>query len=854
MITDLRESNQYARSSTPNTSYMRYKSRRYEAIIYLCITRIKSSSIEKMSSLVYFNDFKVDFVKQEVTYKNEVLHIEPKVYSLLAYFIRNCDRLVTKEELLENIWEGRSVSEWVLSKQIKNLRKLLGDDGKKQQFIRTIHRKGFRFTADIESRPSHDVTRPKPDNQISVPNGQLVGRSLEINEIINFIDKNQLVTIVGPGGVGKTRIAIDIANLVAKNRVYKVALVPLNTINEASEAPRLIAKSIGINLQIGSNVFSQLIEALKSDNYLLILDNFEHIIDAKKFVIELLESITSTKLLITSRQRLHLRIEQIYPLNPLSTANSASVSFETRNFSSAVTFFEISARKIKPDFTINTSNHDTVNRLCNLLDGLPLALELAAAQLRYMPLEHLMSSLSNGITCLADHSLDRPKIHHTINDAISWSYDQLHHDEQHLLAALSFAPAGNSFDVIDRLCKSLNINAATCIRSLVDKSMIQLQESNEKELRYSMLHLIREFALDKHGLMNNSDKVKQSLIKYLADKLEAIESARWSTGGDDWIEIIDIEYNNILTFLNWSLKDENDKRTGCRIVSILNFWWYRSGRQREGEYWINLALNYSGCLNEFHISLLHLGAGLLKYAKRELIEAKSYWNKSLDYFSQNKSSTHYAFSLCSLAATSIGYPKEFQQALTQFNESIDIVRKLNALPLLAHALNLKGELLREHDSLDQAATAYYEALSINIKLGDRYYQAINYANVSLTAFARSDFNTSIRFGLKGLYASWHLNSQVMTAWSLGELAGPLMAMKHSELSARLIGASESALASLGARRGPADEPVLLNVVQALKNIFSDDDYQRLYDEGSQWTLDKACSEIKLIEGKLNLDK
>jgi predicted ATPase/class 3 adenylate cyclase/DNA-binding winged helix-turn-helix (wHTH) protein len=786
-----------------------------------------------------FGPIQLDTASVEVRNENGVVPVEPQVFDVLRHLIDHRDRVVTKEELLDEVWGDRFVSESALTTRIKTVRRAVGDDGRRQEIIRTVHGRGYQFVAPVTVEEHLAPTLDGPD---APPSGlpsvsrPLIARERESAEINELLETNRLVTVVGPGGVGKTRLATDIGRMWERARTDRVVFVQLSPVSDPELVGSAMSDAVGLRYRTGADALPAMREAFRGISALIILDNFEHVAASAPLVAEMIESIPGVRFLVTSRERLHLIHEQVFELEPLATHLDGGTRDQAQMTPApAIALFEQAARTTTPRFEVTPDNLADVAAICEQLDGLPLAVELAAAQLRYLPLPYLRTHLEANAASLTDAAHDRPDRHHTVRDTVAWSYALLSPSQQRLFTYLSVFVGGWSLEGAQAVADD-DVDVLKVLAALVDKSLIRPIEGVHDEPRWNMLHVIRDYAAETLDLSENEANRRHS--EFVVAMTEAADVTRNRVTSDRWVDDLLAEFANIGAALEWTF-DHGEPLLGCRIVAGLNLWWYRSTRHSEGRRWVARALEHLEGLEPAIAARVHVAAGYLAYGDREMDRARHHFEEAISAVSDGDDSQARVLSLCGLAGASIGRPDEYEHASGVIEEGIEQARLLDNRAVLAHGLNVMGELFRSNGNLDRAERAYREALEINEELGDRHYEAINRANLGHVALARGDLEGALPYVRSALSLSRELGSRTMVAWSVSEQALARQMMGQQELAARLIGGSESALQYLGVRRGPADQPVHERTRAMLVADLGQARFEELVREGRELTLDQA---------------
>ncbi|MGI9625126.1 MAG: winged helix-turn-helix domain-containing protein, partial [Acidimicrobiales bacterium] len=302
-------------------------------------------------STIRFGPVEVDPAAREVRHNNVAVAVEPQVFGVLVHLIANNDRVVSKEELLDEVWGDRFVSESALTSRIKAARKAVGDDGRRQDIIRTVHGTGYRFVAAIETTsggPDQLYQSDTADEARPTPGRELIGRETEVAEVSRMLERSGLVTVLGPGGVGKTTLAREVARRWEQNTTQRAVIVQLSPLSDPGQVLPAVSAALGIGSS-SSDHLAALHEAVRHQPILLVLDNLEHLLDAAGDIAALL-AFDAVRLLVTSRERVRLKGEQIFELAPLAVFADAEITDGQLSRSPAVELFLRAARSAQPDF------------------------------------------------------------------------------------------------------------------------------------------------------------------------------------------------------------------------------------------------------------------------------------------------------------------------------------------------------------------------------------------------------------------------------------------------------------------------------------------------------------------------
>jgi predicted ATPase/DNA-binding winged helix-turn-helix (wHTH) protein len=818
------------------------------------------------STTFAFDDVVVDIDGFELQRAGEPVDIEPQVFDVLCYLIEHRNRVVSKVELLDNVWGDRFVSESALTSRIRSARQAVGDDGRQQRIIRTTHGRGYRFVADVidltdgagaddrvgdidgDTEPSTAADQtPSIAHRSSVPAPArpLVARDDELASLMALLENNRLVSVVGTGGVGKTRLSIEVAarwDQEFDDLVTFVALAPLSAADEVFTA---IRDALGIRAGGSVDAFGAVGEALANKSALLVLDNFEHVVDAATTLADLVALAPGVRLLVTSRERLGLTGEQVLELEPFTLAPNTSTG------GSAVTFFEHSVRRVRSDIALDAEHRDDIVAICQTLDALPLAIELAAAQTKYFPLSYLRSHLKSAAISVADPARDRPERHHTMQSTIGWSYQLLTPNQQRLLAALSVCRGSWPFGASEAMTSSEDATAATRdLLALVDKSLVQRSTGPLGEPRFSMLSLVREFAEAELAALGARTEAFNRHAAFVATTMQTLADLRWAGTGDSWIDAINGDYPNAVAALNWCFDGGGDPVVGCQIVKAIGFWLYRTGRLAEGGGWIDRALANLSVADDATAAWVHSAAGTRAAFELRRHDSQQHFELALDMARQLGDQRLESMSLCDVGNMMDVGPNSDTSSVDFIRRGLDLARRIDSPQCIAHALTTLGELSRARGQAEAAEAAYGEALELSERIGDRHYEAVNTLNSAHALLAQGRIEESLGHYRQGIELASALGNRLMMAWNLAGLAVAFQLLDRPELAARLIGTAQTTLDALGSTLGLVDQPIQDRAEAALIGTLGIEDYENLVAEGTRLSLedgvDMASDESKLL--------
>jgi predicted ATPase/transcriptional regulator with XRE-family HTH domain len=416
------------------------------------------------------------------------------------------------------------------------------------------------------------------------PLTSFIGRAQELPVLADLLRSQRLITLTGPGGTGKTRLGIAAAERAAAHFADGVAFVDLAAVTDARLAPAMIARALDLPETPGQTPEETLCAFLAGKRLLLILDNFEHLVDAAPIVPLLLSACPDLSVLVTSREPLRVSGEHELPLAPLPTPRAGQTSVASAERSDAVALFVERAAAVHPGFAVTAANAEIVIEICRRLDGLPLALELAAVRVRVFPVHTLLTQLQQRLGVLTDGMRDLPARQRTLRDTIAWSYDLLAPEEQQLFQQLSVFTGGCTVASAEAIA-AVDGAAPQIVRllsALTEKSLLVRRDGFDAEPRFAFLETIGEFAAERLADSQTARATRHRHARFFADLADAAEPHLRGPHASLWIKRLDDEHDNLRAALEWCIVDREAEELGCRIVRALRWFWVKAGYLAEG--------------------------------------------------------------------------------------------------------------------------------------------------------------------------------------------------------------------------------------------------------------------------------
>jgi predicted ATPase len=714
----------------------------------------------------------------------------------------------------------------------------------------------------------------------------LIGREEEVAEVRDALTREEvrLLTLTGPGGTGKTRLGLQVATELIGYFPNGVFFVSLAEVSDPGLVVSKTAQQLGVREGGSQPLVDNLKAYLRDKQVLLLLDNFEHVLAAAPAVADLLAAAPGLKVLATSRAPLNLRGEHEFPVPPLKLPNREQTPpVERLGQYEAVRLFVERAQAANANFALTDQNASVVAEICHRLDGLPLAIELAAARVKLLSPQAMLARLSGSLKLLTGGPRDLPARQQTLRNTLDWSYRLLDPDEQTLFARLGVFVGGFTLEAAEVVCKADGgLDMLEGVASLVNNSLLRTEQGAGGQSRFRMLETIREYALERLEDSGELEIARRAHALYYAGVIiDGGWSKLFSSDATPWLDWLESEHDNVRAALTWSQATPEGLELGPPFIDNLTWYWYRRGYFDEGrtrcEQVLASSVAAAGTPGRatalMDSGMMAMWQGDLKAAVARAEESLAIWKQLEDehglpialmwngivlvnmgadedahpllkqaqaWFRRSGDSYFYAVTIVHLGNVALGLGDPVE-ARAWLDEAHALSREIDEDWLISFALNNLGEVARVGGDYDQARAYYEESEALLRAVGDQGDLARLVHNLGHVAQHQGDYQRAEAQFKESLALFRKLGNKRGIAECLAGLASLRVAGGQPERAAKLLGAAQATLSASGAAWWPADRVEVERNLAAIRAGMDEDVFTAAWEAGAVMTLEGAIA-------------
>jgi predicted ATPase/class 3 adenylate cyclase len=679
-------------------------------------------------------------------------------------------------------------------------------------------------------------------NNLPLQLTSFVGREDEIAEVRRLLGRTRLLTLTGPGGTGKTRLAVQVAAAILTEYGDGAFFVDLSSVTDPALVPSAVAGALGVPEVAGRPILEVVRDHLRRRELLLVLDNFEQVAEAGPVVEELLSAAPRVKVVVTSRVVLSLRGEQEYVVPPLEPPDPQRLpDLLTLGRFEAVQLFTERAIAVRPRFRLTEENAPAVAEITARLDGLPLAIELAATRTKVLTPQQILPRLQSRLGILTSGPRTLPQRQRTLRDAIAWSHDLLEPAERRLFARLSVFTGGWTLESAEAVCdpEELGLDPLDGLTSLVDKSLIRRAEADGSWPRFSMLETIREFGMEQLGAGADLEPILRRHARHFLDL--AAEAEPHLTGGDQraWLDRCDMEHPNIRAALRWSIQ-AGEAEAAQRSAGALWRFWQQRGHLAEGRRWFEEILAMpSGQPPTAARAKALIGAGGVAWWQQDREAAGGFYRQALAVERELGDPSRIAESLYNLAFVVAG--DDLEAAAVLLDESLDLFRGVGDERGVAQVLTMLVMPDAQAGRWDVVIERLEEVVAIWRRLGDRLHLAFDLLWLAYAQGRAGHREEARSAGLEALELFREVDNRTGIGITLTDLAFLATWEGRHEDAIRLAGASESVRARVGGPPGAIGGLLEGDPAAEARAHLSEEAARQAWEEGLSMSLEEAIA-------------
>ena len=793
-----------------------------------------------MAAAYRFGPVEVRPAERQLLVEGRPAPVGARAFDLLLALIDHRDRVVSKDELLEMVWPGVVVEENNLQVQVSTLRKILGAGA-----VATIPGRGYRFTLlpeGADAAPSCPL--PARNHNLPAALNSFIGREREIAEIESLLGSARLVTVTSIGGTGKTRLSLQLAGELLDDYPDGIWFVELAPVSDERRVPQAVASVLGVKEEAGLPVAQALVKHVKDRRLLLLLDNCEHLSAACAELAKLLlQAGAGLRILASSREPLHVAGEVTFRLPALAfPENGTPVDAAALPRYEAIRLFVDRARAANPAFEVTAQNARAVAEVCRRLDGIPLAIELAAARVRSLSVDKVAERLDDCFRVLTGGDSTALPHQQTLRASIDWSYNLLSMPERTLLRRLAVFVGGWTLEAAEAVGErgaGVHDSVMELLSQLVEKSLVAVDSAGE---RYRLLETVRQYALERLAESGEESEIRLWHLNYYLALASRARENFYGADGARWLGRVDAELENILVAHRWCASAEGGDELGLRLVSSIRQYWLSRGLLGVAHGITVGALSRSPQRSRSRCRAL-FDAGQLAYFMGNWAEARAHLEESLAIARDMDDPASIGRALQPLGMACVGMGQA-AQGRKHLEEGLALARTQDDPRNVLAAVNMLAQFYRTQGELDAAEPLYAHVLDLAREMQDRESVAIGLLNLAMVAVDRRREASARELLAEALAIARDVGSRPAEQSVLEVCAGLAAMGGQWECAARFFGAAERQASQTGIHRDPADEAFLEPWMSTARAALGKDAFARAEGTGRARAFDDSLDEAR----------
>ena len=786
-----------------------------------------------------FGRFELNPTTRQVVADGKPLMLGAKAFDVLCALIERRERLVTKDELLGLVWPNLVVEENNLQVQVSTLRKTLGTDA-----IATIPGRGYRFALELSTAGEPPAPEARRHN-LPHPPTSFIGHEDDLAEYVELLGQVRLLTLTGIGGCGKTRLAIKLAERVLPSFPDGVWFVDLAPLSDAERVPLTVTTTLGIHKRADQPHVETLCRHLAGRKMLLVLDNCEHLVAASAALAQsLLSAAPGVRVLATSREGLSVPGERTVTVRSLALpAIGSELDIPKLESCETVRLFVERARLAVSRFSLDAKTAPAVAEICRRLDGIPLAIELAAARVKVLSVEEIRARLDDRFRLLTGGRTTAVARQQTLLAAIEWSYDHLAPDEQQLLRLLSVFAGGWTLAGAMRVIgdHADEYEVLDLVTRLLDRSLVTIERTERGATRYAMLETVRQYALERLSQSGEGDAARTRHLEFYVALAEEAEPELAGDKQGKWLVRLKAELDNLLQALAWCDHADGRRELGLRLAYALLGFWFHLGLMELGHQVTLTALGRAGAARNGVRARALVGAATLGRSLDRCDEANGHTADALSIAREIGDGKVVVESLLVL-----GYLANDEGAtaasLGHLEEALALARESGDKALVARALNGLAEVYRTLGNVEAAQPLYEQSLALAREQGNVVIVTTVCDNLARVFIARSEPERAWDLVLEALALAEAAGSKWTALCAFDVTAGLCAVATDWAFAARMRGAAEARVKDMKYKRDRPDEVFLAPWTARMREALGDAAYSAAFESGYALSQEQAAAE------------